>query len=250
MAKKMTGGVPSPEWQWIIWSFVWLVCIGLYVIFFYQLYNPDNGLSGQHNGAVGKYYSFIVLILLNSLFGAFIFYLFNNPEFEGFTYTLYEKIENFGIYQNTFQTNLSNIIQSDNGILLRLFVGIFMLGYLTEFITLIIVLAVFGYGFQNKMLPNEKDNHEMNSHNVEILDRYTDFLLYLRYALFIMLFFFVYHYLNPTTSSSQNIIRNMMLIAASIAMVVCGIFQYYYSIQFLQIKLNRRDLFIGVPPAT
>jgi hypothetical protein len=100
------------------------------------------------------------------------------------------------------------------------------------------------------MLPNEKDNHEMNSHNVEILDRYTDFLLYLRYALFIMLFFFVYHYLNPTTSSSQNIIRNMMLIAASIAMVVCGIFQYYYSIQFLQIKLNRRDLFIGVPPAT
>ena len=247
----MTGGAPpSPGWQWVYWSFVWLVCGGLYIIFFYQLYHPNNGLSGQYSGAVGQYYSYIVLVLLNFLFGGFIFYLFNNPEFEAFTYTLNEKIENFGIYQNTYETSLSNIIQSDNGNLLRLFVGIFMLGYFSEFITLIIVLVVFGYGFQNKMFPNNNDNHEMNPHSVDTLQHYNDFLVSIRVVLFVMLFMFVYHYLNPTSSTSQNIIRNMLLIASSIVMVICGFYQYYYSIQFLQTKLNHKHLFVGVPVET
>ena len=247
----MTGGGPvipefTPVFKWIIWSAVWLLCGGLYIIFFYQLYHPNNGLSGQYSGPVGQYYSYVVLIMLNVLFGGLIFFLFMNPMLEAFTYTMNEKIENFGVHE-TFVKTLSNIIQSDNGNLLRMFVGIFMLGYFTEFITLIIVLVVFRYGFQNNLTPNNNDNHEMVPHGLDTLHHYNDFLVSIRVVLFVMLFMFVYHYLNPTTSTTQNIIRNMLLITCSLIIVICGIYQYYYSVHFLQVKLKGEMLFIGVP---
>lgn len=233
----MIGGAVDPDTKFGLWTFVWLVCGALYVLFFYSIYHNIPGQS--YSTPIGQYYSYIVLFMLNIFFGVFILYLFKGKEFEAFNYALYEQSDNTAGFIGT--------LQLDSTIILKFAVGLFILGYLTEFITLIIILVVFSYGFQGNYFPNNDHDYEMSQNNVSTLSAYNDVLVSVRVMLFVMVFFFVYHYMNPMTNNSQNMIRNILLITCSLIVLGCGIAQYFLSVKFLQTKLNHDDLFNAVP---
>jgi hypothetical protein len=243
MKKKIVGGEDTnSNTKTLLITLGWLFCGALYILFFYALYH--NQIPGQKlSTPVGQLYSYIVIFMLNIFFGVFILFLFKDNIFEGFTYTLFEQSDD---YEMTFW----NVFNGDSAVLLKSVVLLFVLGYLTEFISLVIVLVVFGYAFKNKIPNSGQDSYEMSPVHMTTLYQYNDVLLCVRVALFFMLFLFTYHYLNPTTNMSQNMIRNILLSVCALIILICGFMQYWYSVKFLQVKLRHEDLFIGIPGST
>jgi len=191
--------------------FRYFMLIFLYVIVFIYIFNNSS-----------QFILFICIFILNFFAGIFILRdIFTNP-------VLLTKVS-YGVSDMD--------IKQDDPIYLKIFLFAICIGFMSQFVSLILLFIVFTYG-----MPNSSDYsvYQMSSDTMQLLKKYKISFIVSTSLLGLLGFFILYRYLSVEI---QNVMRNLLCVGFTVGILGLTSYEMYLAVDFLKIKQKHMRLY-------
>ena len=191
--------------------FRYAMILFLYMIAFIYIFNNSS-----------QFILFICIFILNFFGGIFILRdIFTNP-------VLLTKVS-YGVSDMN--------IKEDDPIYLKIFLFTICVGFISQFVSLILLFVVFTYGMPNS---NDFSVYQMSSDTIQLLYKYKIAFIVSTSLLCLLGFFILYRYLSIEI---QNVMRNLLCIGFTLGILGLTSYEMYLAVEFLKIKQKHMRLY-------
>lgn len=205
-----------------------------------------NSMATYYQSVFPTFFRYVILIVLYVF--AFL-YVFNNSSqfivfillfilnFFGGVFVLRDIFVNNGVLVKLMDPGSTMSLLADPPFLLKMFMTALVIGILSQFICLVILIVVFDYG---KKGPTNFTVYKMSAYNNLLLYKFKQFFISSTALIGLLAFLILYNYSDTLT---KNLMRNLLCTGTSLSILGIIGYQLFLVVEFLKTKKHRAPLY-------